>query len=1143
MKVKVDLLNQWDVTGEKSEKGYSLSEAVVIQYPVPEGAVGMYDYGFEKKCDAAFDAMHWYGLSLDVEAVEERVDLCITARFFDDVPVSVTAQAAGEGIHRIHVGWKDFQVETSKADIWRFLTGFEIKGKGILVDAHLRRADWLYVQCPVLGKSAKSGEKVEYQIDVTNCTEKTQMVVSNQEFKGWESIFADIQPTQFLLEPSETKQVTVTCKVHEAMVPGGYEDTIVRFIPNGDSSHTEQLTLKTMCYLPHPYIIHDLDGWEDVKKRVELYAKYEEPYQQFLKDAEEWEILPPEQDKPYCYDTYQEHYIMSTAYAYAITNEKRYAVKVAQFLLNISNPNNGYPKKLRGCSQSYVQEGHFFQHLAIPYDIIYEAGVLTKQEHQQIQHMMRIYMETLDFHIENGHISNWLLSEIVGGLYCAMTLQDMNLIQRFVFGNGGAIDELTKGAFNDGWWHECSVGYNIWVSSMFIHMAHAMLPFGYNLIHEHFQIPYNDEVSSNYADEHKPVQFGMYNRKWGGNRKNYICIKDLFDAAIPFLDYRCVMFGVSDSFEKKIEGVHFGSTYNLAYTYYKDPEYIRIIKRHENHDPVFGHPELPMVESRYEKDNAFADNIGIAMLRSQTPGREQREQIQAVLRYGSHGGAHGHFDTTGLLSVMRYGRNFYNPEMCWWGYPHFMYKFYVQNSTTKNMVTVDGKMQVPHDSKRKLFYSGQGIQAVALEIETEWSYPPYAGMVYNDGKETLEGRTKLNASSLPMVENGPEYGELSEFTEPMKQVRVMAVTDDYIVLFDYVNGDGTEHRFDNRFQIKGFKGIEGKSVIAGKHTGQLSTNPISDEQFVTDCQWYETKDTTVARFETIFGPGEDLRGTRTAYNEDGVLKMDVHSAWPKESTQVVGMVAESIGDPVYFQTYTIPLSYHVDVDGTAAAQGEFGAWLLGLGECDVDITGAKTLSLHAMNHQFYNEQKDPVESPKCLFWGEAYVELADGSRINITELNPTYSNVDMGYGIGKDYEGGRVALVGNTYPEAIPTHPENQQEEAVITVDLTGVDAVRFVGCIGVDNFPGEEEQRRKMYAIQSYGTSARYVTVIEPYEKESMIASVTSEDANTVRVLLKDGREQWIVVNHIENDNTVLSFAEYKDGKLLRKERTDGQR
>ena len=402
----------------------------------------------------------------------------------------------------------------------------------------------------------------------------------------------------------------------------------------------------------------------------------------------------------------------------------------------------------------------------------------------------------------------------------------------------------------------------------------------------------------------------------------------------------------------------------MAYSYYIRPGIHPCYPSKCQCGPIFGHAESPEYRSSYVKNNAYADNVGIAMLRSQTENREQKDQIQAVIRYGSHGYAHGHFDRTEVLSIMRYGRSFFNPEHVWWGYPHFMYKFYVQNSMTKNMVVVDEKMQVPSDSKRLLFYSGKAIQAVAIETNSKWSYPPYGGMVYNE-TETLEGRSKMNASSLPKVKDAPPYGELSEFTEPITQKRVMGVTDDYLVLFDYLKGE-TEHQYDSLFQIKGFKGIKADTLSEQKHTSQFTENPLSDAQFITDCQWYEVAGTSVASFETIFGEGEDMRGTRTAHNTPGLLKMDVHTAWPKQSIQIVGRTAEDHG-------YTIPLEYQVEVDGEVKAEGEFGAWLLSERKCDIDLQGARTLTLRVKNNPTYNEQKYPQKTKQGLFWGEAYV--------------------------------------------------------------------------------------------------------------------------------------------------------------------------
>lgn len=320
-----------------------------------------------------------------------------------------------------------------------------------------------------------------------------------------------------------------------------------------------------------------------------------------------------------------------------------------------------------------------------------------------------------------------------------------------------------------------------------------------------------------------------------------------------------------------------------------------------------------------------------------------------------------------------------------------------------------------------------------------------------------------------------------------------------------------------------------------KHTSQFTENPLSDAQFITDCHWYEVAGTSVASFETIFGEGDDMHGTRTAHNTPGLLKMDVHTTWPKKSIQIVGRTAEDHG-------YTIPLEYQVEVDGKVKAEGEFGAWLLSEGRCDIDLQGARTLTLRIKNNPTYNEQKYPQQTKQGLFWGEAYVVTADGGKFNLCDLNVVYENIDRGCGIGKDYEGGRVTIIGNEYPRAIPTSPVDHDKEGILTLDLSGMNALRFVGLIGADAFPGDEAQRRKTYAVRTKGIIGRYITIVEPFETESVIVSVQASDENTVEVVLKDGRTQIITVNHIEHDEITLNNAEYKDGILIRNELACGR-
>ena len=260
-------------------------------------------------------------------------------------------------------------------------------------------------------------------------------------------MFAICEPAVFSLEANETKQITITLTVPRDMPSGGHEKTQLRFTANGETDTAFVLTLYTMSALSHPYIYHDQEGWRSAARRGQTLPQVKQSYDTYLKDANAWEITLPEEGKPYCYATQQEHFFMSCAYAYAMTGEKRYAEKIASFFRLFAPV---YLIRQRGCSQSYVQEGHFFQHLAISYDIIHDAGVLTEKEHKQIEACFRFYMEVLDQHLKNGHTSNWLLSEITGALYCAFALQDPERIHRFAFGNGGTQQQLIRGTFNDG---------------------------------------------------------------------------------------------------------------------------------------------------------------------------------------------------------------------------------------------------------------------------------------------------------------------------------------------------------------------------------------------------------------------------------------------------------------------------------------------------------------------------------------------------------------------------------------------------------------------------------------------------------------------------------------------------------------------
>src|SRR5207244_1992900 len=138
-----------------------------------------------------------------------------------------------------------------------------------------------------------------------------------------------------------------------------------------------------------------------------------------------------------------------------------------------------------------------------------------------------------------------------------------------------------------------------------------------------------------------------------------------------------------------------------------------------------------------------------------------------------------------------------------------------------------------------LFHAGKVMQATVVQSKARWSNPPYGGMVYGDQPfKTFAEKATSEGRSVPTPENPPAYGAVTGYTEPILQRRLMVVTDDYVVLADYVKGE-KEHTFDSVLQMQGFQGLESADKKLARHTGQWNADPIGSAQFVTDCDWYE----------------------------------------------------------------------------------------------------------------------------------------------------------------------------------------------------------------------------------------------------------------------------------------------------------------
>lgn len=1111
----------------------------VIYYRYPDGERSY--KGFKKIYGHASDWSGYAGLAFDVYFKHESsasIELAFEVDESDTGilnPVSkAEVQVIGHGWQSVYIPWEVFDLSEGL----RVATLQGVKQLNIKVvsseNARLKirnvgitKGKFVYLEAPIQGKSVPAGGQVVYEVEVGNSTAEKQNVQLHFARYGWESMRTTVSPSVLDLEPWEVKKCKVVVSVPDMLPQGVREKQELMAITNGKGGALARLELTTAVAIPAPNIVFTADKWQEVRDKIVQYDWAKKGAQEYERKAQAWEVPqvdpnPPTRDYQFGQHLFHErdaNAMYNCAIAYQVTTDKKYAAKCALFLKRLSSPVDGYPTTWRAGGANFVKEGGFFQNVARGYDMIKDAGLLSAEDERLIEETFRLYIDVAIAQNSGGGIGNWDLSELSGAFYCALAIQDMYLAERILTMPAGIYQQLAQGVLNDGWWHECAVGYNLWCSRMFSQVAIALQPWGINF--KDMQLPLGTTPNHSLTPQrNRPGRFGMNFMKWGTLNNNSIGIKDMWDAPLDFLDYRGVMFAVNDATETRVSG----ADYELAYYLYRDPEYAAIVRRGDKRDLLYGVPELPEVTSSKTSQSAYADNMGIVQLRSQTPGREQREQIQAVLHYGTHGGGHGHYDRTQLISMMRYGRSFYNPEMYWYGYSSYLYKFLVQTSINKNMVVVDQKMQEPAESFRKLFYTGEMMQAAVVESDARWMHPPYMGMVYGGEPVTVQQKAWSESRSLFIPEEHPPYGEVTGFTDSIMQRRLMVMMDDYVILADYMLSDSVR-TYDWLMQIKGFKSLTAKTKKYLRHDSQMNTDPLGAAQFTTDCDWYQTSGTARSSFEMCFGDGCDNEGARMRNNEDGPLKIDVFNAWPLENEVMIGTAPESF--PV-----NMKLWYSVEADGKELLYDSTGAWVLGSKAVEVDLQGKRQLLLSTR-----------VERPRSntIFWGDARLVKSDGSEVYLSSQDLQYENTLLPSSQGMDYYDGPIKISGQLMEHSTPAMPDNHEEMAQIIVDLSGMDAVTFKARIGGDFPLGDESARRKTLAVRSEGKEARFLSVIEPYEDESVVKSVKAKNANELEVELLDGRVQQIVIENLDGDgsNVKVTAKEYKNGKLIREEST----
>ncbi len=851
------------------------------------------------------------GIRLAVELLEDGVtELEITLHplfiarpeFFPEVKGGVAV--AGKGKHQVEIPFGQFGFGQMAGAFLSYLDKVSVRlTRGASVVLSGMEADIMGdfgIRAKRTSNAGSAGEWLEYPVEISNPSEKRRLINVRPCQYGKECLPVDYVP-YLTLEAGENREYWIRILVTGDLPEGGLEKSRFLFVPDGDGAKARQVELCTVAKRKHPYLVLDEKQWQRRREAILADAGlYKTFCAGYMQKAWEWEVLPPSDERDYVYPSYSQNALFGAAVAWKVTGQECYLKKALEFFRGLTDGENGYLateksyfefigskeeyargdfKVRRAQSAGWVQEAEFFNRAAMSYDLLYEH--FTQAQREQIEACFRNYMEFVSWRLTDGDGNNFQIAESAAGALCAMALQDYGMVERFLYGYNGVFDLLSAVLLDDGMYFEEASGYVRLAGELFFDIANAAENFGISV--KDVKLPASFDrnilhapwaVRERWAEDGKPF-LGMSFLRFEEFTRPTRCLKDYFDCTAKLLDAKGRMFSVNDSNEQDFTGL-----YQKAYYLYGDEAYKEIA----------GHATVQEVlfvrrEKRKKEGSMLLSGAGFGILRE--------DACQAVLKFGVHGGYHGHFDRLSLASFFSGDKTFHNNEYAWYGYNSFLFKMWVQTSVAHNMVVVDKRMQKPSPCQCVYYAAGEMVQmpeggypdtktdtfsAVCAQTVTEWIDPPYGGqtpypLAFPKEKCQKEGRYILEP------EKARKQGEIGEYSEPVFQRRLLILFHGYCIVWDYLAGQ-QEHCYDCLYHPMGRFGNEGGLIFEKR--ARFSDSPFGAGQFIQNCHIAWPEGAVCLRFheaQSRINPNDIM---------DFTPESAVWRAWPVSGAVTVG---------------------------------------------------------------------------------------------------------------------------------------------------------------------------------------------------------------------------------------------------------------
>ncbi len=403
------------------------------------------------------------------------------------------------------------------------------------------------------------------------------------------------------------------------------------------------------------------------------------------------------------------------ALAFRLTGKRAYAEQAAWILnayadryvsMALHDKDNRNTRSGARVHAQTLDEAIWLIPMAWAYDLLAGSDVLTQEQRDRIERdLLRAATATIDRN--DMGISNWQSWHNAGMAAVAFCLNDRALIEKVIEGPSGFRFQLKNSVTGDGFWYEGSFTYHYYALDALMQTAEMAVRSGVDL----------------FADESFARMFSAPAR---------FALPD--GTLAPFNDATTVNLR------------NYNRWYESAYARWGDPLFAMIAgSRSRGREALlWGVPELPLAGERVPQKSTIFPDSGYAVLRSAT-------DHTVILKYGPHGGGHGHFDKLNFVSYAREGILAVDPGTQSYAAP--THATWYQQTVAHNTIVVDERTQAAATG-----------ELLASQLTPDYSY------------------VRANA--------GPVYANA-------RLTRSLLVTGDYALdIFDATSTDGKERQFD-----------------------------------------------------------------------------------------------------------------------------------------------------------------------------------------------------------------------------------------------------------------------------------------------------------------------------------------------------------